>query len=210
MTQRPVRGVVLFPGAGSSAEHPALVAIADRLAPLPVHRVEFAYRMAGRKIPDRAPALIAEVRSAVAAACAEWRCNTSEIVIGGRSMGGRMCSIAAAGFSGDSRLRQPAEAPLDVAGVVCVGYPLHPPRKPMQLRVAHLPFLDAPSLFISGTNDEFGTPDELRQHLGTVRGPTALHFIDKARHDLRGHDETVADLVAVWLARLRAANGPHN
>jgi predicted alpha/beta-hydrolase family hydrolase len=192
----------VFPGAGSSAEHPALVAIADRLAPLPVHRVEFAYRAAGRKIPDRAPILIAEVRAAIAAACAEWRCNTNEIVIGGRSMGGRMCSLAATGFSGDSRVTQPAEAPLDVAGVVCVGYPLHPPRKPAQLRVAHLPFLDTPSLFISGTNDEFGTPDELREHLGTVRGSTTLHFIDKARHDLRGHDAVVADLIAAWVTSL--------
>jgi len=202
VTQRPVRGVVLFPGAGSSAEHPGLVAIADHLASLPVHRVEFAYRVAGRKIPDRAPILIAEVRAAVAAACAEWRCNTNEIVIGGRSMGGRMCSLAAAGFSGDSRVTQPAEAPLDVAGVVCVGYPLHPPRKPTQLRVAHLPFLATPSLFISGTHDDFGTPDELREHLGTVRGATTLLFIDKARHDLRGHDATVAEQIARWVMSL--------
>lgn len=202
MTRRAVRAVVVFPGAGSSAEHSGLVAVANRLAPLPVHRVEFAYRVAGRKIPDRAPKLIAEVRSAVAAACVEWQCSTNEVVIGGRSMGGRMCSLAAAGFSGDTRAAQPAEAPLDVAGVVCIGYPLHPPRKPTQLRIEHLPHLAMPSLFISGTNDEFGTPDELRQHLGTVRGPTTLHFIDKARHDLGGHDAAVADLMAAWVTSL--------
>ncbi|MGA1262156.1 MAG: alpha/beta family hydrolase, partial [Ilumatobacteraceae bacterium] len=118
------------------------------------------------------------------------------------SMGGRLCSLAAAGFSGDSRVTQPEEAPLDVAGVVCVGYPLHPPRKPTQLRVAHLPFLDTPSLFISGTHDDFGTPDELREHLGTVRGATTLLFIDKARHDLRGHDATVAEQIARWVVSL--------
>ena len=199
MTFEKVRGVVLFPGAGSQASHSSLVAIEQRLAPLAVHRVDFPYRLAGRKIPDRAPVLVDAVRAAVDAACDQWECSPSEVVIGGRSMGGRMCSLVAAGFTGQDRVAQPATTRLEVAGLVCIGYPLHPPRKPAQLRVAHLSHIHTPSLFISGTKDEFGTPDELRLHLGAVRGKTTLQFIDGARHDLRSHDAAVAEHVARWL-----------
>lgn len=197
-----IRGVVLFPGAGSSADHPSLLALQQALHPLPVARVDFPYRRAGRRAPDRAPVLVREVRDAVADACAQWSCRTTDLVIGGRSMGGRVCSLAVAGFDGNDKSVQPADAPLAVAGLVCVAYPLHPPSDPQKLRVAHLPHVVVPSLFVSGTRDQFGTPAELRQHLGVVRGRTMLEFIDGARHDLRGKDIAVADLVAAWVTSL--------
>lgn len=172
------------------------------LAPLPVMRVDFPYRNAGRKLPDRAPVLVQAVREAVREACDRWSCSPDDVVIGGRSMGGRICSMVAAGFDGNDRTPQPAEAALHVAGLVCVSYPLHPPKQPLKLRVAHLPFVVMPSLFVSGSRDEFGSESELRTHLAVVPGDRTLHFIDGARHDLRGQDDAVATLIARWVASL--------
>ncbi len=198
-----VRGVVLFPGAGSSAEHSSLVEIERVLHPLPVMRVDFPYRRAGRRAPDRAPVLVRAVRAAVAEACRQWTCTPAELVIGGRSMGGRMCSLAVAGFDGNDRATQPADEPLRVAGLVCVSYPLHPPAQPQKLRTAHFARLTVPSLFVSGTKDDFGTPEEIRHHLAVLPTEPDLHFVEGGRHDLRGKDAVVAGLVAAWLRGLR-------
>jgi predicted alpha/beta-hydrolase family hydrolase len=198
-----IQGVVLFPGAGSSADHSSLVAIAAALAPLPVMRVDFAYRRLGRKLPDRAPVLIRAVREAVDDACRAWSCAPTQIVIGGRSMGGRMCSMAVAGFDGNDRndrASQPADAPLQVGGLVCISYPLHPPKQPAKLRIAHLPQVRVPSLFVSGTRDEFATPAELGEHLAVVPVAPTVRWVEGARHDLRGHDDHVAGIVASVVA----------
>lgn len=195
-----IQGVVLFPGAGSSADHSSLVAIAAALAPLPVMRVDFAYRRLGRKLPDRASVLIRAVREAVDDACRAWSCAPTQLVIGGRSMGGRMCSMAVAGFDGNDRVSQPADAPLQVGGLVCISYPLHPPKQPAKLRIAHLPQVRVPSLFVSGTRDEFATPAELGEHLAVVPVAPIVRWVEGARHDLRGHDDHVAGIVASVVA----------
>jgi predicted alpha/beta-hydrolase family hydrolase len=197
-----IRGAVLFPGAGSSASHASLVAIEHALQPVNVMRVDFPYRRTGRRIPDRAPVLVHSVREAVQRACEQWSCTPREVVIGGRSMGGRMCSMAVAGFDGNEKAAQPALAPLHVGGLVCVGYPLHPPRQPTKLRTAHLPHINVPSLFVSGSRDEFGSPDELRHHLSSIQAGSELRILDGARHDLRGKDGEVAGIVARWVASL--------
>lgn len=194
-----IQGVVLFPGAGSSADHPSLVAIAAALAPLPVVRVDFAYRRLGRKIPDRTPVLIRAVRQAVDDACRTWSCAPTQVVIGGRSMGGRMCSMAVAGFDGNDQVSQPADVPLQVGGLVCISYPLHPPKQPAKLRIAHLPQIRVPSLFVSGTRDEFATPAELGEHLAVLPVAPTVRWVQGARHDLRGHDDDVANVVAEWM-----------
>ena len=184
-----VRGVVLFPGAGSSRDHAALIAIENELSPLPVLRVDFPYRKAGKKFPDKAPVLVQCVKDEVRAFAKEIGCDTADLVIGGRSMGGRMCTMASSDF----------EDALLVAGVVCIGYPLHPPKKPEQLRTEHLPRLVAKALFISGTRDEFGTPEELIGAFAFLPSPPAVQFIEGGRHELRGHDEHVATLLKDWL-----------
>ena len=194
---------MLFPGAGSSADHSSLVEIERVLHPLPVMRVDFPYRRAGRRAPDRAPVLVRAVRDAVAEACRQWTCTPAELVIGGRSMGGRMCSLAVAGFDGNDRAMQPADVALRVAGLVCVSYPLHPPAQPQKLRTAHFARLAVPSLFVSGTKDDFGTPEEIRHHLAVLPTEPDLHFVEGGRHDLRGKDAVVAGLVAAWLQGLR-------
>jgi len=184
-----VRGVVLFPGAGSGRDHAALVAIENELSPLPVLRVDFTYRKAGKKFPDKAPVLVQCVKDEVRAFAKAIGCETTELVIGGRSMGGRMCTMASSDV----------EDTLLIAGVVCIGYPLHPPKKPEQLRVEHLPRLGVKALFISGTRDEFGTPEELASAFALLPSPPTVQFIEGGRHELKGHDERVATLLKDWL-----------
>ena len=115
--------LLLFPGSGSSSTHPSLLAIAKAVAPMRCVRADFPYRKAGRKAPDRAPVLMQTVRDEAAPLL------TGGLVLGGRSLGGRMCSMVV----GD------ADDPLPAKGLVLISYPLHPPGKPDSLRVEHLP-----------------------------------------------------------------------
>jgi predicted alpha/beta-hydrolase family hydrolase len=184
-----VGALLLTPGAGSDRNQPSLVAIEAALAPLPVARVDFPYRRAGRRAPDRADKLIACVVEEAAALAASSGVEPERIALGGRSMGGRMCSMAVA-------QGQPA------AGLVLISYPLHPPGKPDQLRSQHLPDLRVPCLFVSGDRDAFGTPDELTAATATIPGAVTHVWIPGGRHDLKGADATVAAAVAEWLGGL--------
>jgi predicted alpha/beta-hydrolase family hydrolase len=185
-----IRAVVLFPGSGSAANHPSLVAIENHLSPLPTFRCDFDYRKAGKSFPDRTPVLLTTVRREVRAVADGLGCETGEIVIGGRSMGGRMCSMAASD----------AQDALDVAGVICISYPLHPPKKPESLRTEHFPRLGARTLFVSGTKDEFGTPEELGRAFELLPHPPDVVWMEGARHDLTRRDEEVARVIGDWLA----------
>ena len=140
--------LLLTPGAGSDRNQPSLRAIEAAVAPLPVARIDFPYRREGRRAPDRADKLIACVVEEAASLAASAEVAPERIVLGGRSMGGRICSMAVA-------------AGLPAAGLVLISYPLHPPGKPERLRTEHLPELRVPCLFVSGDRDAFGTPDEL-------------------------------------------------
>ena len=187
-----VVGIVLFPGAGSSSTHSSLLAMQEALAPLPVARHDFPYRLAGKPFPDKAPVLIATVKEHVRAFAESLGVSTSKIVIGGRSMGGRMCSMAVADDAD----------PLEVAGLVLVSYPLHPPKKPEVLRIEHLPRITVPTLCVSGTKDNFGTPDELRDAFTVVPGVVTWSFIDNGRHELAKADADVAERIATWVTKL--------
>ncbi len=164
------RGLLLFPGAGSSSANPALVAIGEAVAPLACQRADFPYRLAGRRAPDRPAVLLATVRQRAAELAAGLGVGTDGLVLGGRSMGGRMCSLAAAG--GSDGTGPTDDPPLPVAGLALVSYPLHPPGKPERLRIEHLPRLGVPCLFVHGTRDPFGTPDELTTAAVAIPGPT--------------------------------------
>jgi predicted alpha/beta-hydrolase family hydrolase len=187
-----VRGVVLFPGAGSSREHVALLAIENQLSPLPLLRVDFPYRIAGKSFPDKTPVLVSAVKTAVRDFAQQLGVATSSLVIGGRSMGGRMCSMAIAD----------TVEPLQVAGLMLVSYPLHPPKKPENLRVAHLSDIHVPVLCISGTRDTFGTPEELLNAFAVVPSDVSWHWVDNARHELARADDEVAQHAAMWVKKL--------
>lgn len=191
---RRARGLVLFPGAGSSADHHTLVALEEALAPMPVGRFDFPYRKAGRRAPDRAPVLVECVRDEAAAFTADHGLHPRAVVLGGRSMGGRMCSMAVADG-------------LPAAGLVLLSYPLHPPGKPERLRIEHFPRLDLPCLFVSGTRDPFGFPEELEREVAAIPGPVTIHWIDGARHEVKGRDEEISRVVAAWVDRLGRRRG---
>ncbi|MGV3759255.1 MAG: alpha/beta family hydrolase, partial [Actinomycetota bacterium] len=90
------KALLLFPGAGSSADHPSLRAVEQALAPMPVARRDFPYRREGRRAPDRAPKLVASVVEEAEALAAALDVAPRRLALGGRSMGGRMCSMAVA------------------------------------------------------------------------------------------------------------------
>lgn len=181
--------LLLFPGAGTSADHPSLLALEAAVAPLPAARRDFPYRREGRKAPDRAPKLVASVIEEAGALCADLGIEPSHLALGGRSMGGRMCSMAVA-------------EGLAAAALVLVAYPLHPPGKPDRLRVEHFPQLHLPCLFVSGTRDAFGTPAELEAHTAAIPGPVTHVWVEGRGHDLKGADDEVAGIVADWLRAL--------
>lgn len=144
--------VVLSHGAGGGMDEPVLETVARGLAAagLRVARFEFPYMAARRadgrrRPPDRQPVLLDTWREAVAALG-----GGSAVVIGGRSMGGRMASLVA--------------DELDVRGLVCLGYPFHPPGRPERLRTAHLAALRTPALIVQGTRDPFGGPADLASY----------------------------------------------
>jgi predicted alpha/beta-hydrolase family hydrolase len=189
-----VGALLLFPGAGSGRESPALVAVDKAVSAgdsfsVPVVRADFPYRREGRRAPDRPPKLIACVRDEAAALADSAGIDPAAVALGGRSMGGRMCSMAVA-------------EGLPAAALVLIAYPLHPPGRPDKLRVDHFPAIDVPCLFVSGTRDPFGAPDELESHTAAITGPVTHVWVDGGRHELKGADAHVAATIRDWLAGL--------
>ena len=195
--------LVLAHGAGAGEKHPWMLQVARGLVAHGVSVVtfEFPYMEARRKRPDLAPVLETAFR-------AVWDDVAREVPVGttlfaaGKSMGGRMASQVAAanGFA------PPA------AGLVFFGYPLHPPDAPAKRRDAHLPHINVPMLFIHGTRDPFGTPDEMRDL--TAGLPTSrLHLVEGGDHSLQRarRGESVDDAVGVaaaWIKSLSRSSVP--
>ena len=197
--KRPTAAVLLAPGAGSDRTHSTLVALEHGLAPIPVERMDFAYRTAGRKAPDRAPVLLAAVREAVGELMTRTGLSADRLILGGRSMGGRICSmVVAEGAVSETTGAADSATPIG-AGLILISYPLHPPGRPERLRIEHFPDISVPCLFISGDRDPFGTPAELEAHTGAIAGPVTHHWIAKGRHDLKGVDDEICEVTRAWL-----------
>jgi predicted alpha/beta-hydrolase family hydrolase len=169
--------VLLAHGAGADMNAAALTVTADALADakIPSLRFDFPYRRAGRRAPDRPPVLLAAAREAAADLAKQARVPLDRLVLGGRSMGGRICSMVAAD----------EEDPVPALGLVLLGYPLHPPGKPENLRVEHFPRLTMPVLFVSGTRDSFASPDELKRHAKKVKGKVSYSWIETGDHGFK-------------------------
>jgi predicted alpha/beta-hydrolase family hydrolase len=190
MPARGPAGLILTPGASARRDQSGLVAIDDAVTVqgLAVERVEFPGQAAGKRRTDPPAVCIEFVRNATVSMAERLGVRTGRIAIGGRSFGGRMCSLAAA-------------EGLDVAALVLVSYPLHPPGKPDRLRTEHFAHLHLPCLFVSGRTDAFATPAELEREVGAVPGPVTLSFVD-GDHSLRRSEADVAAVVATWLTGL--------
>jgi predicted alpha/beta-hydrolase family hydrolase len=110
------------------------------------------------------------------------------LLLGGRSFGGRMCSMAVA-------------EGLPSAGLVLLSYPLHPPGKPDNLRTEHFGSLDVPCLFVSGDKDPFGSPAEFDKAVAAIPGEVTLVWL-RGGHDPRSQDDAIVAAVADWLTKL--------
>jgi len=186
--------VLLAPGASAGRDQRDLVAIDEALQPVPVERMDFPYRKQGRKAPDRPPVLLQAVRDEAAALAARTGLAPERLILGGRSMGGRMCSMAVADG-------------LPALALVLVAYPLHPPGRPEKMRTGHFAALDLPCLFVSGTRDAFGTPQELEAATAAIPGPVTHRWVEGGDHGLRRKEATVAALVREFVEEVSAGAG---
>jgi uncharacterized protein len=193
----PFAALVVAHGAGAGMDHPFLHGFTRALNAVGVAtlRFNFPYREAGRKFPDRPPAAIAAWRAAMDAAAA--RSDGEPLWAAGKSFGGRMASMAVA-------------EGMPAAGLVYLGYPLHPPGKPEKLRDEHLYGLALPMLFLQGTRDPFATPELLEDVVARI-GPTAvLQWCEGGDHSFgipgvrRSADEVGASLAEPVAAFLRS------
>lgn len=194
--------ILLAHGAGAPMDSLSMTAAAKALAGVGfrVARFEFDYMAARRggtsRPPPRAEKLNPQYLAAIAALAA-----TGTLVIGGKSMGGRVASMVADGLFETGR----------IGGLLCLGYPFHPPAKPEQLRTGHLIDLNTPTLIVQGTRDEFGT----REEVSTYRLSPAIDilWLEDGDHDLKprkrvsgfsaaDHLGTMAAAVSAWAGRL--------
>ncbi len=161
---------VLAHGAGAGLRHVFMENIADRLADRAVAtlRYEFLYMAAGRNRPDREPVLLDTVRAA--AAHARLLAPDLPQIAGGKSMGGRMTSRAAAAL------------PLDVNGIAFIGFPLHPPKRVSSDRAAHLHDVHLPMLFLQGTRDDLADLASIHAVADAVGERATLHVVEGADH----------------------------
>lgn len=195
--------VVLAHGAGAGQRHPFMVTMARGLAErgIDVATFDFPYMREKRRVPDKAPVLEAAFRQAIAEAldrsAKALRHSSTRLFIGGKSMGGRMAThLAAQGLEG-------------LRGVIALGYPLHPPGKPDQQRIAHLPDIRVPVLIVQGERDGFGTPDELQPAIDRMSARVTLHVVAHGDHSLgvpktagvaqKDVYATVLDAIASWV-----------
>jgi hypothetical protein len=185
------RAVLLAHGAGSDKDAQALKAVASGLADarVPSLRFDYPYRVAKKRSPDRAPVLDRATRDAAAELAKRSGLPAERLVLGGRSMGGRYCSL----IVGDE------EVPVPALGLLLLGYPLHPAGQPDRLRVEHFPRLRVPCLFVSGTRDSLAGRDALTQAAKAIKGKVAFHWLESADHGyrpLKASGRTLPDVVA--------------
>jgi predicted alpha/beta-hydrolase family hydrolase len=200
--------VMLAHGAGAPMDSGTLTATAKALGGvgLRVARFEFDYMAArrteaGRKPPPRAETLNPEYVAAVGALGAK-----GALIIGGKSMGGRVASMVAAELFASGCIR----------GLLCVGYPFHPPAKPEQVRTKHLAELRTPTLIVQGTRDPFGTREDVSGY--RLSSAIDILWLEDGDHDLKprksisgltaaDHLQTMAEAVSAWAGRITGQPG---
>jgi uncharacterized protein len=197
--------LILGHGAGAGQSSAFMVRCAADLAARGIDAVtfNFLYMERGGRLPDANGRLEACYRAVIAALRGHPTLGRLGLAIGGKSMGGRIASQVAAGRDIG-----------DLAGLIFLGYPLHPPGKPERLRTKHLPRIGAPMLFVQGERDAFGTPDELRPVLATLAAPVELYVVAGGDHSFKVRksagvpqeevESAVQERIERWLRRLAA------
>jgi predicted alpha/beta-hydrolase family hydrolase len=195
--------VMLAHGAGAPMDSASLTATAKALAGagFRVARFEFGYMAARRSGERRPPPKAEKVMPEYAAAIRDLGAVVGPLIIGGKSMGGRVASLVADSEFVEGR----------IAGLLCLGYPFHPPGRPEQLRTAHLLGLKTPALICQGTRDEFGTRDEVDGY--GLSDAIDVFWLEDGDHDLKPrksisgfttaqHLQAVAEKVTEWVNRI--------
>jgi uncharacterized protein len=195
--------LILAHGAGSGQHSPFMTGSASALAALGIETItfNFPYTEQRRRVPDRRPVLEACYRAVIDAARGAVIGAGRSLFIGGKSMGGRIATHVAA-----------ADPERPIAGLVLLGYPLHPPGRPAERRDAHLPAVGRPMLFIQGSRDAFGTPAELTAALAPVAPAATLHVVAGGDHsfkvprtgDQAAVYEDVHRTIAAWMRQVSA------
>ena len=195
--------LILAHGAGADQRPRFMTTMAASIAARGVRVItfNFLYTEQRRRSPDRAP-LLEKTWRAVAAFVCDRLAPGGPVVIGGKSMGGRMASHVAAAPSAEPWRDR-------LAGLVLLGYPLHPPGKPAQLRTAHLPAIRVPILLVQGTRDAFGTRQEVEPVFRALPAAVELEFVEGGDHSFAvpkssGRTESevlggIAGCVAAWV-----------
>ena len=195
--------LILAHGAGAPQLSPFMRHFAEGLARRGIDTVtfNFVYMEQGRRAPDTKTRLETTYRAAIEATRARVTPTSTRLVIGGKSMGGRIASQVAASD----------EPSVDVHGLIFLGYPLHPPGRPERRRDAHLPSIAVPMLFVQGSRDPFGTRDEIQPVVDACEAGR-LHIVDGGDHSLKVRGkrapapeeiyETVQDVMAEWITAL--------
>ncbi len=196
--------ILLAHGAGAPMDSASMTAAADALASqgFRVARFEFGYMRARRTSGERKPPPKAETLNPEYGAAINEIGNTERLIIGGKSMGGRVASMIADNLYAESK----------VAGLLCLGYPFHPPGKPDQLRTQHLKALKTPALICQGTRDEFGTREEVSGY--QLSDSIEILWLEDGDHDLKprktisgfstaDHLATMAQMVRAWADHLK-------
>jgi len=178
-------GLVLTHGAGSDSRAKLIVAVAEAFSDsgLTVLRCDLPFRQ-NRPTGPPFPAMAARDREGLRRAVEVMRRKVpGRVFLGGHSYGGRQATMLA------------AEVPELVAGLLLLSYPLHPPRKPAELRTAHFPKLRTPALFVQGSRDPFGLPAEIELALKLIPGRHSLTLMESAGHDLLGRKSGVPESI---------------
>jgi uncharacterized protein len=172
---------------------------------LDVMTFNFIYMEQGRSVPDQKPKLESCFRAVIAALAKHRKLKNNRLVVGGKSMGGRIASQVVA-----AQKEEPLA--LDVNGLVFLGYPLHPPGNPARLRVEHLEQIKKPMLFVQGTRDALGTPEEIQPFVKDLRPAAQIYTIEGGDHSFKAPKkfgrpqeqiyEAAMDEIARWVATI--------
>jgi predicted alpha/beta-hydrolase family hydrolase len=193
--------IILGHGAGAGQLHPFMRLFASGLAARGFDTItfNFIYMEQGRHVPDPKAKLEACYSAVIEAAREHKKLKGNRVVVGGKSMGGRIASQVAA----------TSDVADKISALVLLGYPLHPPGNPEKLRDAHLKEIKSPMLIVQGSRDAFGTFDELRAVIKKHRLPATLHIIEGGDHSFKVPKslgvpqpqvyENIMDEIARWL-----------
>lgn len=202
------RAVLLAHGAGADMHAATMTTVTDALSAAGIAslRFQYPYRSAGKKAPDQPAVLFESTRTAVAELARRTKLPPERLVLGGRSMGGRYCSMVAAGG-----MPKDGGDPVQCLGVLLLGYPLHAAGKPERQRSDHFPRLAMPVLFVSGTKDSLASKPALVKAAKKVKGARSFHWIETGDHGFKPLkssgltvDGVLADVAATAVEWVRA------